>query len=291
MPQRSTSLPIELVETIFKLAVLPLNGQGEKDHLERQQTGLTLSLTSKTCQELVEPLLYRRVTLRFLYQATRFRNTLATSRAAYVSKHTKALWIICYDQDALLLLVHTFLEACGDLDHLVLYGQAVHILDLLPQRLRPYRLRELTLINPSSQPQLSYLEATRLHLISSRHINFLDLMNRLKPVLPSSAGLPNLCIEVIGDWWNKHDLPLLGRLLASKQCHILLRIHRIPRNGLLSGTPYAEAWWRLAIMNIPNIDEATLRKRIHLSVIDEQTTSYRSLTDKACRAIDNDALH
>lgn len=295
MPQRSTSLPIELVETIFELAVLPLKGQGEKDHLERQQTGLTLSLTSKTCQELVEPLLYRRVTLRYLYQVVRFKDTLATSRAAYVSKYTKALWIVCDDfEQALLHIIDKFLEVCGELDHIVLCGRAVQIFQSLPQDMRPYRLRQLTLIDPIGQTHLSYLELPRLHIITS---NTTKYYNSLLKITPANTSFADICIEAHGpgDLWKEirtnASCVVLVRLLQilNEQCRVRLKIPRKPRTDGLSHNE----WWMKVIENSRLVDKLkdTMRRRLQVSVIDDDDPfllASPTFVDRAFRSIDQE---
>lgn len=298
MPQQGAPLPIELIEIIFKLAVLPLHGQGERDHLERQQTGLTLSLTSKACQELVEPLLYRRVTLRHLHQVTRFKDTLATSRAAFVAKYTKALWIVC--EEPALHIIDNFLETCGELDHLVLYGEAAQIFQFLPQHLRPYRLRQLTLIDPIGRTHLSYLELSQIHLIASNETDYFQTM--FKSILVNStASFTDICIEVNPYLWGDRCLSLsvatLYRLLgvANEQCHVRLKNHRNPGEDRLSDSEYIGTWWRRAIEKggslTSDILRDTLRRRLQISVINDEDPFQSlspTLVDRAFRSVDHE---
>lgn len=302
MPQQISPLPIELIDIIFKLAVLPLNGQGEKDHLERQQTGLTLSLTSKACKELVEPLLYRRVTLRHLHQVTRFKDTLATSRAAFVAKYTKALWIVC--EEPALHVVDKFLEACGELDHLVLYGEAAQIFQFLPQHLRPYRLRQLTLIDPIGRTHLSYLELSRIHLITSNETNYFQSIIKIIPAT-SAASFTDICIEVTPDVWEERCISLsvamLYRLLevANEQCHVRLKNHRYPSEDRISDSEYIGTWWRRVLENIGSlvpdgmIQGDSLSKRLQISLInDEYPLAFQSssptFVDRSILSIDQE---
>lgn len=289
-PLNLVSLPTELLLLILEHAISPVIGQCEEDQLQCQRTGFALSLVCKTLQTLAEPLLYSRVILRTEQQVKRFEGIVWTTRVDSISKHTKALWILA---GVSIVNVDGFLEACGSLDQLVLRGDTAQIFQFLPHRFRPFRVRELTLIDPVGRPHLSFLEQLqRIHIFTSATTCFMTL-EILSPI--ALARIPYICIELTSGNCNFLLARVLGRLLDTepRQCHVWLKIHGCVVREWAPDDVYSSEWWR---QNLPPsmLDEDYLRGRLCVTLVDDvssEQTSDSSAVEQAFRAIGYNSLH
>ena len=287
----NVSLPVELIELIFRQAVHSRLGMSVDAHRERQRTGLALSLTCKVFQELVEPMLYKRIVLIRDEHLRRFEYTASTSRGvALISTHTKGLWVLCN------LCAHrpdVIFEACRNLDHLALRMDAVQMLQFISRQLVPFHLKELTIINPHGRPHLQPLELERLHMVGT----VLDIhMTLEKFPVATISRIPNLCIEATsGEWDGRFYFTLgLNNLLEypdgiqeRSANRIWLKVHDGVKRDWQPSDVLSEDWWRTQLSSPITQDSL---KRLRVTTLDKDGHDPVGL-EKALLAIDYNATH